>query len=205
MVPLTKSWLNHQSPSQAKYPSLQKHITLFTDKHCVSRAPSSINRGWINQVQPNKHFWQHWIPVKMATPIQQWFDIVQPKTSLFTYSLEWPPPRAVRAATWQCWSCWSVSLLPWCSQWSPCPSACVTTATTSGRNLSSSTTMRSARRTEDRPCRPGIRTTSRTIPIREASEDIREHRIRFKDNYIFFILFFITYCKRQYHFLSDSL
>ena len=31
-------------------------------------APSSINRDWINQVQPNKHFWRHWTPVKMGPP-----------------------------------------------------------------------------------------------------------------------------------------
>ena len=40
---------------------------LHTSTACP-RAPNSINRDWINQVQPNKHFWWHWIPVKHGDP-----------------------------------------------------------------------------------------------------------------------------------------
>ena len=47
-------------------------LNLNRDKHCVSpgtTGPFAVNRDWINQVQPNKHFSRHHTPVPMATPI----------------------------------------------------------------------------------------------------------------------------------------
>ena len=45
------------------FPALCKAICILTSTACPP-APSSINRDWINQVQPSKHFWWHWRPVK---------------------------------------------------------------------------------------------------------------------------------------------
>ena len=45
------------------------HVMITNNKHCMSLSPSSINHDWINQVQPNKHFWWHWLPKNMVTPI----------------------------------------------------------------------------------------------------------------------------------------
>ena len=35
--------------------------------HRITGPPNAVNRDWINQVQPNKYFWRHRTPVKMAT------------------------------------------------------------------------------------------------------------------------------------------